>query len=270
MLEIHSKIRNKLINFIDIKKIPNIIFHGPSGGGKRSLVTDFINNIYNGNKIIMKSHVLYIDCAHGRGIKFIREDLKFFAKTNIHNCDSGSRFKSIILLNADKLTIDAQSALRRCIELFSHSTRFFIVVENKYKLLKPILSRFCELYISLPIINGKEVNLHKYDLFKSYNFEKFDSGRSEYLKNQLIKLKKGANYQELIKCTDKLYNKSYSGLDLIKYIADAKIGGLFKYTLLTTLHKVRKEFRNEKLLIFFILNFLFVRSDYNLENIVFM
>ena len=45
MLEIHSKIRNKLINFIDIKKIPNIIFHGPSGGGKRSLVTDFINNI---------------------------------------------------------------------------------------------------------------------------------------------------------------------------------------------------------------------------------
>ena len=40
--------------------------------------------------------------------------------------------------NADKLTIDAQSALRRCIELFSHNTRFFIVVEDKNKLLRPI------------------------------------------------------------------------------------------------------------------------------------
>ena len=47
-------------------------------------------------------------------------------------------FKSIILLNADKLTIDAQSALRRCIEVFNHTTRFFIIVEDRYKLLKPI------------------------------------------------------------------------------------------------------------------------------------
>ena len=47
------------------------------------------------------------------------------------------------LKHADKLTIDAQSALRRCIELFSHTTRFFIIVEDKNKLLKPIISRFC-------------------------------------------------------------------------------------------------------------------------------
>ena len=74
---------------------------------------------------------MIVNCAHGKGIKFIREELKFFARTNIH-LQEGSIFKSIILLNADKLTIDAQSALRRCIELFSHSTRFFIVIDDKY------------------------------------------------------------------------------------------------------------------------------------------
>jgi len=89
----------------------------------------------------MKNYVMNVNCAHGKGIKFIRDDLKFFARTNI-DLQDGNIFKSIILLNADKLTIDAQSALRRCIELFSHSTRFFIVVDDKYKLLKPILSRF--------------------------------------------------------------------------------------------------------------------------------
>ena len=271
MFEIHLDIRNKLDFFIKAKKIPNIIFHGPSGGGKRTILTDFINNIYQSNKEIMRSHVLFVDCAHGRGIKFIRDELKFFAKTNIHNADSGARFKSIILLNADKLTVDAQSALRRCIELFSHSTRFFIVVENKYKLLKPILSRFCEIYISLPIYNEKEVNLHEYNISETFNFNKFETVRSEYLKNQISKLTKQLNFIEIIKCVERLYSKAYSGLDIINYIDhNSKLENRFRYSLLTTLHKIRREFRNEKLLMLLILNFVFVRSDYNLENIAFM
>ena len=28
---------------------------------------------------------MYINCAHGKGIRFIRDELKFFAKTNIQN-----------------------------------------------------------------------------------------------------------------------------------------------------------------------------------------
>ena len=89
----------------------------------------------------------------------VREDLKFFSKTNVDLKD-GEIFKTIILLNSDKLTIDAQSAIRRCIELFSRSTRFFIIIEDKYKLLKPILSRFCEIYVPEPVINNCITNLH--------------------------------------------------------------------------------------------------------------
>ena len=85
---------------------------------------------------------------------FIRDELKFFAKTNIHkNMDL---IKSIILFNADMLTTDAQSALRRCIEKFSHTTRFFIVIENENGLLKPILSRFCNFYVGLPKIDNQK------------------------------------------------------------------------------------------------------------------
>jgi len=132
-ISIHENVIQKLNYFNEKKKIPNIIFHGPSGSGKRTIVNNFINTIYNEDTELKKTHVMYVDCGHGRGIKFIREELKFFAKTNIHN--SGEIIKSIILLNADKLTIDAQSALRRCIELFSNTTRFFIIIEDKYKLL---------------------------------------------------------------------------------------------------------------------------------------
>ena len=144
-LSIHLKIKDKLDHFIKIKKIPNIIFHGPSGSGKRTIVYSFIDKIYNYDRLIKQNYVLFVNCAQGKGIKFIREELKFFAKTHI-NYKEGHFFKSVILSNADKLTIDAQSALRRCIELFSHTTRFFIIVEDKYKLLKPILSLFQQLY----------------------------------------------------------------------------------------------------------------------------
>lgn len=270
MIKIHKKINEKLNYFIEAKKIPNIVFYGPSGSGKRTIIYDFINKIYNKDKEMINNYVLYEDCAHGKGIKFIRNELKFFAKTNIHNSDSGAKFKSIILLNADKLTVDAQSALRRCIELFSHSTRFFIVVENKLKLLKPILSRFCDIYVGYPINNKKQVNLHILKQQNLYKLNSYEKQRFDYLKKQLIKIT-DYTYCDVIKLTEKLYSLSYSGLDLIKFIEKTSdLKDKFKYKLLIYIEKIRKEFRNEKLLIFLIIHFLFFRSDYNLENVAFM
>jgi hypothetical protein len=51
------------------------------------------------------------------------------------------------LYDADNLTIDAQYSLRRCIEIYSKNTRFFIITAYKDKLLNPICSRFIQLYI---------------------------------------------------------------------------------------------------------------------------
>ena len=268
-LNIHPDIRDKLDNFIKMKKIPNIIFHGPSGSGKRTILKEFINKIYNNNTELIKSYVLFVNCAHGKGIKFIREDLKYFAKTHI-NVQEGTFFKSIILSNADKLTMDGQSALRRSIELFSHTTRFFIVVEDKYKLLKPILSRFVILYIHEPVIDGQKRNLHVFKLKQIFSFEKEEKKRKLWLKNTLEKNNKLLNHALLCDLSIKLYEKGYSGLDLMSYVENLSMERERKYKMLLTFHKVKKEFRNEKLLILFILNFVFLRSDDDLENISFM
>jgi DNA polymerase III delta prime subunit len=274
-LPIHQNIKEKLEYFNSNRKIPNIIFNGYSGSGKSTIVNDFINLIYEGNKEKIKNFVMYVNCAHGKGIKFIRDDLKFFAKTHI-NSNGGDIFKSIILLNADKLTMDAQSALRRCIELFSHNTRFFIIVEDKYKLLKPILSRFCEIYVSEPLYNNNTINLYKYNLDKTFNMSDIKISRLDWLKKDLMKLVNvKIKLDELIKKSIKLYEKGYSGIDIINLL---EMPNLFqqilpnnkKYELLIAFNKVRKEFRNEKLLILFILNFVFLSSNLCLENISFM
>jgi replication factor C small subunit len=305
-MNIHSDIKKKLDYFIKQKKIPNIIFHGVSGCGKNALVSEFVNNVYGGDKHAIQTYVMHVNCAHGKGIRFIREDLKFFSKTNVDLRD-GDIFKTVILLNADKLTIDAQSAIRRCIELFSRSTRFFIIVEDKYKLLRPILSRFCEIYIPEPVINGAVINLHEYNLNKIYDFKLGDSKRRTYIKTALgnfIKKKQSiesnvvvtaeqddninqnnqnniinnvnneTNKNIILDCMlliTKLYNKGYCSIDLIYYIEHSTvIEELKKYEYLITYHKIKREFRNEKLLMLFILYFLIFRSDLTLENISFM
>ena len=271
-LNIHQNIKEKLKYFYDIHKIPNIIFNGPSGSGKSTIVNEFISLIYDGNKEKIKDFVMYVNCAHGKGIKFIREELKFFAKTHI-NSNGGDTFKSIVLLNGDKLTMDAQSALRRCIELFSHNTRFFIIVEDKYKLLRPILSRFCEIYISEPEYKGKIINLYRYNLEETFKLTDIKTQRNEWLKKEIQKsITVKTTETELQGFVIKLYEKAYNALDVIKLIED----GLFtlsqdkRYELLIAFNKVRKEFRNEKLLLMFVLNFTFLDKETKLENISFM
>jgi DNA polymerase III delta prime subunit len=274
-LPIHQSIKNKLNYFQELHKIPNIIFHGPSGSGKRTIVNDFIYKIYDNNREKIKSFVMYVNCSHGKGIKFIREDLKFFAKTHI-NSNGGNIFKSIVLLNADKLTIDAQSALRRCIELFSHNTRFFIVAEDKYNLMKPILSRFCEIYVPEPVLNGEIINLYQYNLNEVFDMKDFKTQRTEWLKKELTKISnKKIELNELMSLCIKLYEKSYCALDIMNLLEktkflEEKITIEKKYELLLSFNRVRKEFRNEKLLILFILNFTFLNLEISLENISFL
>ena len=271
-LNIHQTIKEKLKYFYDIRKIPNIIFNGPSGSGKSTIVNDFISMIYEGNREKIKDFVMYVNCAHGKGIKFIREELKFFAKTHI-NSNGGDTFKSIVLLNGDKLTMDAQSALRRCIELFSHNTRFFIIVEDKYKLLRPILSRFCEIYISEPDYKGKQINLYKYNLEETFKLTDIKNQRNEWLKKDIQKsVDSKMSDIDLQSFVTKIYEKAYNALDIIKLIEDGVIYLSLekRYELLIAFNKVKREFRNEKLLLMFVINFAFLDKETKLENISFM
>ena len=78
-------------------------------------------------------------------------------------------------------------------------------------------------------------------------------------------------YEPLMDLSNKLYEKGYSGLDLMNYIEHNKeMEDLPKYQLLLVLNKIKKDFRNEKIFILFILNFMLLRSNYDLENISIM
>ena len=257
-LEIHQDIKNKLNYFNEMNCVPHILFHGPSGSGKRTIVNNFINNIYQNNREKIKSFVMYVNCSHGKGIKFIRDVLIFFAKTHI-NSNGGNIFKSIVLFNGDKLTMDAQSALRRCIELFSHNTRFFIVAENMDNLMLPILSRLTQIYVPEPILNSKSINLYKYNLNAVFDMKDEKVTSENWLKKELQKQAlSNSSIEDLINLCTKLYEKAYSALDILKLLEnhkflENKISIEKRYEMLICFNRVKKELRNEKLLMLFIL-----------------
>ena len=259
-LPIFENIQKKIDFFLETNKIPHIIFHGSSGTGKRTIVYNFINKIYKNDKQKIKSNVMFVNCAHGKGIKFIRDEVKFFAKSNIQS-NSGVLFKIIVLLNADFLTIDAQSALRRCIELFSYNTRFFIIVENKYKLLNPILSRFCEIYVPEYMEKNKVVILHQFQLNKKMDIKDYEQEKQAFIRQKIIQPSLAfINHSMLLNLSNELYENGISCLDLMRFIEES---GLWKeeqiVQYMMTFYNIKSEYRCEKLLMFYIFDMIYLQ-----------
>jgi Cdc6-like AAA superfamily ATPase len=265
-LPIHKNIQDKLDYFHKNNKIPNIIIHGSSGTGKKTIIHNFLNKIYEGDKQKIKTNVMFVNCAHGKGIKFIREELKYFAKTNIQS-NTGVLFKSIVLFNADFLTMDAQSALRRCIELFSFTTRFFIIVENKHRLLNPILSRFCEICVpEYTDENGNVINLHQYNLNKKFDFSEYENSKKQWMDENMKKILdiQDIKHNDLLCLVNSMYENGFSCLDLMDWLKNTTYDNwneLHKSNINMHYQSIKSEFRCEKLLLFHLLDILFFRKN---------
>ena len=263
-MEIHTEIKEKLDLFLENNNVPHILFYGPHGSGKKTLLMDFIKKMYVDQDEYQKN-VMFINCALGKGIQFIRNDIKQFAKSRVF---SKNKFKSIILYNGDRLTVDAQSALRRSIELFSETTRFFMVVQNKQQLLRPILSRFCDIYIYYPIIDGCSINLHTYKRNQHEN-DKENKSYKTFIKNRLNQFNRillkhtntdadaDADVKNIFKLANELYDKGYSGYDIAYYYKST-------HDLKILYHSVKQYYKNEKLLMVYLLECLF-RNKEDLE-----
>lgn len=251
----YENIYSKLRSFCRMQRVPHTIFYGSPHCEKEKIMIQFLNMIYGDEKFFAEN-VMFVNCAHGKGIKFTRDEIKFFAKTN---AQPGIPFKSVVLLNADHLTIDAQSALRRCIEQFSKNTRFFIVVENKNKLLDPILSRFCEIYV--PSLDKCEKN----------NTERVDF-IDPFLKILTNRdCKQDLSHAEMVRIVQELYENAFCCSDIIDWVQTRhEWTNLEKANIGMCFSKVRVEYRCEKLLMLLILSIMVNEAHIDLSKISFL
>jgi DNA polymerase III delta prime subunit len=126
-------IKNILIDMVENRNIPHMIFYGGAGTGKTSTAIAICKHLY---KETYNDSVLELNASDERGIRVVREKIKTFSQKAADN-----DFKIVILDEADAMTSDSQFALRRIIEKYSVNTRFFLICNYINKIIPPLLSR---------------------------------------------------------------------------------------------------------------------------------
>src|ERR1700753_3433757 len=125
-----------------------MLFYGPPGTGKTSTVLALAKELYGPE--LYKTRVLELNASDERGISIVREKVKDFARMQLSNAPISTAYKEkypcppykiIVLDEADSMTQDAQSALRRTMETYSKITRFCLVCNYVTRIIDPLASR---------------------------------------------------------------------------------------------------------------------------------
>lgn len=119
----------------DPTDMPHLMFSGSAGVGKTTAALCITRQILGENA---KDYTLELNASDERGIGMVREKVKKFSRF----AGMGDvPFKIIILDEADEMTADAQTALRRIIEDTAKICRFIFIANNISKIIDPIQSR---------------------------------------------------------------------------------------------------------------------------------
>ena len=117
-------------------EMPHLLFSGSAGVGKTTTAICISHQILGDS---WKDYTLELNASDERGINMVRERVKKFSR--FAGLDSQIPFKIIILDEADEMTSDAQTALRRIIEDTAKFCRFILIANNISKIIDPIQSR---------------------------------------------------------------------------------------------------------------------------------
>ncbi|MFC3477785.1 replication factor C small subunit [Halobacterium litoreum] len=130
----HPDITERLQSYVDRDDLPHLLFAGPAGTGKTASSVSIAKEIYGDD---WQENFLELNASDERGIDVVRDRIKDFARASFGGYD----YRVIFLDEADALTDDAQSALRRTMEQFSNNTRFILSCNYSSKIIDPIQSR---------------------------------------------------------------------------------------------------------------------------------
>jgi len=132
----HKDIINTIQRFVSEDKLPHLLFYGPPGTGKTSTILAVAKQLYAPKEF--QSMLLELNASDDRGIGVVRNQVLGFASTRTI---FKSKFKLVILDEADAMTNDAQNALRRIMEKYTENTRFCLICNYLTGIIPAIQSR---------------------------------------------------------------------------------------------------------------------------------
>ncbi|PWN50527.1 P-loop containing nucleoside triphosphate hydrolase protein [Violaceomyces palustris] len=172
-LDYHQSLNERLISLAAHDDFPHTLFYGPSGAGKKTRITCLLRQLYGPatqklkidqrvflnpskrkidvNIVSSNYHIELTPSDAGAYDRLVIQDiLKEIAQTQQVDLNAKHRFKVVVINEADSLSRDAQSALRRTMEKYMGNLRLILCATSTSKIIAPIRSRCLLLRVGAP------------------------------------------------------------------------------------------------------------------------
>ncbi|ADM12399.1 DNA replication factor C small subunit [Encephalitozoon intestinalis ATCC 50506] len=184
---------SSLLKSYTLETIPHMILHGKSGHGKKTTLLCLINHLYGGNsepKIrtvevlsgTKKIEVSYMESdeyveispsQYGHHDKAVIQNIiKEMGQTkpilSMLSRAKRTPIKLIVITSAEELSLEAQAALRRTIEMYSNVLRVVLMCNELSRLIEPIRSR-C-FFLRIPGFSDEDIMSNMRRILEKENY----------------------------------------------------------------------------------------------------
>lgn len=160
----HKQLINELYEMSKDEAIDHIIFYGPDGSGKKTIIKLFLEMLFDKSvhktkdtiykvigsggksvdeKIKQSNYHIVIDPKNTNFDRYLIHDVvKEYAKRgSISAFITNRAFKIVLINNIDNMSHNPQASLRRTMERYSKNVRFILWCRSLSKVIKPLQSR---------------------------------------------------------------------------------------------------------------------------------
>jgi replication factor C small subunit len=156
-------VKVQLQRIVDTRNLPNLLFSGPAGTGKRSaaevVARELFGDVWEGNftelnaSNIFEQGRKYLEASRSLARfyderKGVLDNFKLIMNRLAGIAPLAAPYRILFINEADALTLDAQQALRRTIERYNRTCKFILATERLSQIIIPIRSRCLPLHFA--------------------------------------------------------------------------------------------------------------------------